>query len=141
MALKAVSEDQRGRKRNRGDNRGDRRAGGRLDSLDVGLDVFPSRDGNQLLRCSKRNKTRVPHPFFRKRVGLSALVRISSHESKKEKKADRSSRKGRGMRQSYKTERVGHPRYLNFIETVAFLEFLCINKKNLAVSVGHPPVI
>jgi hypothetical protein len=28
---------------------------------------------------------------------------------------------------------------LNFIETVAFVEFLCINKKNLAVSVGHPP--
>jgi hypothetical protein len=70
------------------------RAGGRLDSLDVALDVFPSRDGNQLLRYSKRIKTRVPHPFIRERVGLSAL---------------------------------------------AFVEFLCINKKNLAVSVGHPP--
>jgi hypothetical protein len=87
-------------------------AGGRLDSLDVALDVFPSRDGNQLLRYSKRIETRVPHPFFRERVGLSVLVRISSHESKKEKNADRSSRKERGMAQSSKTERVGrvaHP--------------------------------
>ena len=71
-------------------------AGGRLDSLDVGPDVFPSPNGNQLLRCSKRSETRVPHPFFREWVGLSVLVRISSHESKKEKKADPfQNRKGR----------------------------------------------